>query len=374
MGKRGSTAAGSPAKRAKAEVTGRIRQVVKVLTDDELECEVPMQSREMLAKGAPSALRSAVEERHALQEKVLGHIKDTLADMSTKLTATKDKAEAAAAEATSVLEAAKAELNTATEALAEAQNALDASEEKLSETTKAMHAAEAEVRKANLGVKASQKAADNVEKEKIKFTSFAEKPEWKALMEGTCESEKERNKFIRHLVNQFGRLGAEDALLASAPAALAKGPEDRKSFDTMVIDSLLGVLKKGEEDSDTKLQEIATERATVDAEAVAKTGIFEKAKAELADQSEETSKLQAARDEKDAASKEVAKKVEEIASTADERGEERDTAAERLAEFAEVVQSLEVLAVRSLAPDPEPEPEAAEVPAEEAAKEAAAAA
>lgn len=369
MGKRASAAAGSPAKRAKAEVTARIKQVEKVLLDADLSSEVPMESREMLAQGAACALRSAVEERHAMQEKVLGYIQAVLSDMGSRLSDTKAAAEAASAEASSTLEASRDELSKAAEALSEAQKALDAQQERLSEASQALSAAEAELKRAGQGVKASQKVTDGIEKEKAKYVDFLEKPEWKSLMAGEYESDKERNKLVQKVVSQFQRLGAEDALLASAPAALSKKPEERQGFDTMVLDSLVAVLKEGEKACDGRLQEVAEQRAGLDAEAAAKTTFHAESLTAWEAESDEASKRKAVVKEKECGKADCEAKVGEHTMAVEARGEERDAAEEAVAGFAEVVQALDFLAARSLAPPPEPEPEAAAAdpaPAEEA--------
>jgi len=330
---------------------------------------VPMESREMLAQGAPCALRSAVEERHEMQEKVLGHIRAVLSDIGSRLAATKATAEAAATEASSTLEASRGELSKAAEALSEAQKALDAQEEKLSSAKEALSAAEADLKTSGRTVNASQKLTDSIEKEKAKFVDFLEKPEWKGLMAGEYESDKERNKFVQKVVSQFQRLGAEDALLASAPAALVKKPEERQGFDTMVLDSLVAVLKQGEKTCDGRLQVVAEERAGFDAEAAAKATSHAGALAAWEAEAAEASTRKAVVKDKETGKADCEAKAEEHTTVVQTRGEERDVAEEAATSFAEVVQSLDYLASRSLAPQPEPEPEAAEAdpaPTEEA--------
>jgi len=326
-----------------------------------------MASREMLARGAGRALCSAVEERHGMQERVMGYIRAVLSGIGSRLADTKAAAESAAAEASVALEASRGELSKAVDTLTEAQKALDTQEEKLSEAKQALSAAEAELKRANQGVKASQKVTDGIEREKAKFVDFLEKPEWKALMAGECESDKERHKLVQKVVSQFQRLGAEDALLASAPAALSKKPEERQGFDTMVLDSLVAVLKQGEKACDSRLQDVAQERTGLDAEAAAKATCHADSLAAWEAEGDEASKRKAVVKEKESSRAECEAKVEQLTAVAQERGGERDAAAEAVAGFAEAVQSLDYLAARSLAPPPEPEPEAADpAPAEEA--------
>merc|ERR1719195_200664 len=79
-----SPAKGAP-KRAKAELEGafaaKVDAVVAALRNEAFASAVPTGVRQMLSLGAPAALQTSKEERHEMQEKVLGRIREALADI-----------------------------------------------------------------------------------------------------------------------------------------------------------------------------------------------------------------------------------------------------------------------------------------------------
>lgn len=370
--------AASPSKKARVEsIAPKVKAVVQALMDEDLDCEVPMNARLMLAKGAPAALGTVVEERHKVQEDIMSYIREVLADVNSKLVAGLDEKKKAIEKEATDLEAARSVVATDAAAVEEAEKVVKEQEDKLAEGKKAVHAAELEVKQLEQGQKANRKARDAAEKDKTKYTSIVERPEWKALIDGTWETDKEAHKFVKTLGTAFQKVGTEEALLVSAPAALTKKPEARGSFDAMVIDSLKAVVKAGEDTAQVTLSEIDKEAAALGEQAAAKTEVAEKSRAVRDGQAEELAKLQATLDEKVTTKATDEAGAEKCAAAVDERTALCAEAEARLASFTEVVESLEFLASRSSAP-PEPEAPAADAatpaPADAAAAPAEAAA
>merc|ERR1719245_1415213 len=64
----------------------------------------------------------------------------------------------------------------------------------------------------------------------------------KPLIEGVLTEPKELKMATTKLTKDMLKLGAESALMVSVPAVLAKKPEERQGFDTMVLASFKKVL------------------------------------------------------------------------------------------------------------------------------------
>merc|ERR1719356_1572394 len=66
----------------------------------------------MLAKGAPAALGTVVEERHKVQEDIMSYIREVLADANSKLVAGLDEKKKAIEKEATDLEAARSVVAT----------------------------------------------------------------------------------------------------------------------------------------------------------------------------------------------------------------------------------------------------------------------
>jgi len=376
MGKRGATVgSGSPAKKGRhgvsADVQSKIGVIVAALEDDSLQSEVTMGARQMLAKGAPAALATVVEERHQLQDVVMGHIREAFADIASRL-----EAKAAAAKETSeaqkaVLAEHTAKVQAASSELEVASGATQVEAEKLAAEQEALTAAEREVKLVETQQKANAKERAAIEKEKSKYTGI-EEGTLKPLVEGGFATEKEAQKAINKLVKDLEKMGAESAMMVSLPPVLLKKPEERKGFDNMVLDSVKGILTTAIATVDAKFVDVDAKAAELETERADKATVVEKAQAARASQDAAWQAAKAASGDKANAKAEVDTAAEMCRLELEERCETASGADADLKAFAAVDEALAALAARSSAPPPEEAPQAAtETVTEEAVAAAA---
>lgn len=357
-----------------ADVRSKISVVVAALEDDSLDSEVPMGARKMLAEGAPSALATVVEERHPLQDVVMGHIREAFADIASRLeskvVAAKETSEAqsaALAEQTTQLQAASAELEVA-------EKAAQVEAEKLAAEEETLAAAEKEVMGVETQQRANAKERAAIEKEKSKYTGI-EEGTLKPLVEGGFATDKEAQKAVNKLVKDLEKMGAESAMLASVPPVLLMKPDERKGFDNMVLDSVKGVLTSTISTVDAKLAEVEAKAVELLTENEGKAAVVEKAKAARDGQEAAVTSAQAVAADKMAAKQTSQSAVDTCNAELQERQDTVSATEADVVAFAEVSEALAFLAAQSSAPPPEEAPPAEAPPAEaEAATEAVAAA
>jgi len=348
-------------------VKSKIGTIIAALQEPGLSSEANDATRAMLAEGAQSAFAAAVEDRHPMQETVATYIKEVISDIAQRLAVVAAEGRQAVATADSELELHKAQSQVALDELEEAKarivaksGALDGASFTLGECLQAIASSDAEQL-------AHASERDKLDKEQSKFKA-EEEEELKAFLDqgpAVGGSEKEAKKAMEKLMKEFGKLGAEPALLAAAPPVLFKTPEERAGFDSHVLDSLKALLTQRLGDVAQQLQANAAAAAALVPDATAKAAAGEQATAarDLA-----AAELEAA--EKTAGDKQVAlvtaqTNLENSELAAEAKREVVASADKEVEAFGEVVAILEFLVSRSSAPAP-----VEEAPVVEAAPEA----
>merc|ERR1719401_110198 len=102
----------------------------------------------MLALGAPAALQTSREERHGMQEKVVGHIREAFADISDRLGVKVVEARAGVEKQTTSLEGLQVQLQAVTAELTEAEGAVTEQGENVQAWFEPLSTAEQELRAA----------------------------------------------------------------------------------------------------------------------------------------------------------------------------------------------------------------------------------
>lgn len=366
MGKRaGAAGSGSPSKRSRpagnADVLAKIGKIVAALEDESLQSEVPMGVRQMLARGAPAAMGTVVEERHTLQDVVMGHIREVFSDIASRLAAKVIAAKEASEAQADTVEAQRVQLQAVSAELEAAEKLCCDESEKLKGEEATLKDAQKEAAQVTSNQKTNAKHRSSVEKEKSMYAGI-EEGTLKPLIEGGFATEKEAQKAINKLVKDLERIGAESAMLVSVPPVLRKKPEERKGFDDMVLDSVKGILKGALDAADAKLAPIDTEAQELEVEAKVKAEVVEKAQAARDSQRSTLQAAEAASAEKRAAKQAMQKTLASSQVQMTERnfsvcGEESARYS-----FDEVIPTLDFLSARSNAA-PTTEEATAEKPA-----------
>jgi len=241
-------AAPSPAKFAKHDASaakggqGALPSILSALrTPALMPKEMPAKVLEMLAVGAPFALRAAVGERHETQATVVGQLREVLEEATGELAGSLTEAQAAADANNAEAEASAAKSASLAEEIEGLDKAIEAQMQAVGDKREAVRAAEKELKAKEAAHKSALKDQDNFTKQQESFKAIG-RDGLDVLVEGSAPSEKDAKKVCNKLMKDMEKLGAEPSLLASAPAVLLKPKDQRQGFDTMVIDSLRGAL------------------------------------------------------------------------------------------------------------------------------------
>lgn len=379
MGKRAAAPAGAAWKRQRG--TGpksKINTIIAALQDADLISEAPEVSRAMLARGATDALYSFVEDRHPMQETISGYIKEILDDMSGRLQRQVEEAKKASSTVEADLELHKAQLQVAKDELEEAKAAIGTKTGALDEKKQALQECEVAIASFEAEQGQVQKEKDSLEKEQAKYKDI-EEGLLKALLEqGSAAggSEKEAKKSCEKLMKEFGKLGAEPALLAAAPPVLLKGPEARHGFDAHVLDSLKTILADRLGDVAKRLEENAAATEAKAPEAATKREAGEKAKTEADAAQGELDASEEAAAEKEVSLAKAQSLLEATEASVEEKRASITAAQQEVEAFDEVLACYTFLHGRSKEPAaeetaaPEAKQQEAEAPSEAAAAEA----
>lgn len=364
MGKRGATSVAIPAwkrHRSGTTVRAKILAVAAALEDGAIAADAPEAARKMLAAGAPKALGSTVEQRHIMQETIVGHIRESLLDSSNRLATLAADARRTADGTASEVIASKAQCQAAHDDVLEGSKELEAKHLALQEAKVTAQEAAQELDKVKHSEEVLSKAKEIIEKEQAKYRLSVD-GDMKVLLEQGSEAE-DAQKISNRLVKELAKLGAESALQAAAPTALLKKPEERQGFDAHVVQSCQDLLNGRLADIAARLQAKEAEIADFQPNLTAKTEAVTHAVAVE----------NAANDAAEAA----ATKLVQLQAAATEKQEEMQTAEEslkghelaaveaeaELEAFQEVVGCLEFLASRSnVVAAPEEEVEGEMVP------------
>jgi len=320
----------------------------------------------MLAEGAHAALSGYAEDRHPIQTRMVGFMKEVLNDISTRLC---DKAETERKEKV-LLEAEvgneKAQVQIVTDEVAAAKEVVAAKAEEL-RTLKATLAEceQAEALLASDEVSVNRRR-DQLNKEKGKFTDV--KDNLQVLIDDGISaggSAKAAKALLNKFLKQITALGAEPALLAAAPPVLLRKPEEREGFDTCVMESLQNILAERLDGVQKSLDEIAAQVEQKLPEKTAKAEATAKAKAALDDAKSQLDAVEEAASDKEVALVKATTKAEEIEKDIEAKAIAIEAANAETNAFAEVLAIFKEVAERCAAEPAEKVEPAAELEAKE---------
>lgn len=291
MSKRASSASGNDAKRAKRDLDQKVESIVGALADDTFPHDVPETARSVLAIGVRASLQSTVEERHVIQDEILGLARGTLNGMleglKSKAQEDRGKAESLSAQ-TAVL---RTDLQILTAEVENTGSASDALAEKSAQSAQAHADKEMVVSEAESALSLLAKGRSKLEAEKGKHQDLSERlekliggsnaaeaaAEAAAAADGEAEAkseaqiekerakrEKESQKALTKMVADFHKLGAESTLMVAVPNVLQKKPEERRGFDGLVVTGLRDFVADKVRGVDEHLSENAAETSKAD--------------------------------------------------------------------------------------------------------------
>eukprot|EP00449_Zooxanthella_nutricula_P015193 CAMPEP_0198537296 /NCGR_PEP_ID=MMETSP1462-20131121/43645_1 /TAXON_ID=1333877 /ORGANISM="Brandtodinium nutriculum, Strain RCC3387" /LENGTH=218 /DNA_ID=CAMNT_0044267281 /DNA_START=56 /DNA_END=709 /DNA_ORIENTATION=- len=199
-------AAPSPAKAAKhASPTAgaqedRLPSVVGALTTPSLMPRAtPAKVLEMLAVGAPFALRAAVEDRHKVQATVVGQLKEVFAEATGELAGHLAEAQAAADAKNAEVEASAAKTVAFTEEIEGVEKAIEEQLKAVGDKSEAARTAEKEHKAKEAAHKSALKDQANYTKQKESITAIGTDG-LDVLVEGEALPEKDAKKVCNKLM------------------------------------------------------------------------------------------------------------------------------------------------------------------------------
>lgn len=283
--KRGARGTGRPAtKRAKQNpITAKVKELIKFLEDDEAtEVPGPESCREGILAAAPHALGfgAAIDERHAMQAKVVTIVGEVLDASETKwvnrlkvATAAWENGKNEQATKDAALEATKGRLTAAKTAVDEAKAQLQT--DIASENT------------ARTNLKAATAEVDNFDS--IQAGKEKEKEEYASLYKDVflvlkvAEGDKKPEKAqLNSLTTKLRKLKVDDSLLSAVAPALSKKPPERGTFDDMVVSQVEDSMKQHVASLEDDLNNGAATKSRKEAEKDAAQDVMEKAEAKRA--------------------------------------------------------------------------------------------
>jgi len=348
MGKRGATSVAVPAwkrHRSGTTVRAKILAVVAALEDGAIASEAPEIARKMLAAGAPKALGTTVEQRHTMQETIVGHIREALLDSSSRLAARAADARRTADGTASEVITFKAQFQAANDDVDEADKDLEAKHLALGEASGKVSEAKEELRKGKHSEEVLAKEKDAIEKEQAKYRGIVD-GDLKVLLEHGSEA-KDATKISDRLVKELVKLGAESALQAAVPSAMLKKPEERQGFDGHVLQSCQDMLNGRLHDIAARLEAKVAEITALQPDLTVKSDALAQAEAVHASASAATDAAVAKLDQLRAAATDKHQELQTAEASLQEHQHAADELEAETAAFQEVVACLEFLASRS---------------------------
>lgn len=192
--------------------------------------------RRMLVAMLPQGLLVPVDQRHEVQAQTVKMVQEVFEDVQAKMQAEIDAEAAKLAE----VEDSKSELESrASEteaALASATEVMEAKTASLAEASKAMLAAKAE-----LAEKEQEQTAGDADVKKTQADKdgidAALSEDFRKLRDGDVEAGQAKAHY-EVLAALAAKLGMDESLLTALPTCMMKRPEERGSFDAMVVAQL----------------------------------------------------------------------------------------------------------------------------------------
>lgn len=240
------------------ENSAKLRRVVVALEDPNLPCGVPDAVRQMLAVGAPEAVRYVIERRHKAQSAVCTHVQECMEEIQAHMTGKVEHEKLAASQDESEMQSLQSQLALADAAVTEAAAAVELRKSELKETQGPVDSTTKIWSQASHATVAPGAQKKQLERTAAGHSKFDEGP-FKLVFDGTCENAKELKKASDSVSKAFLLMpDIEEALIVAAPGAMAKSASERGNFDNMVMTSLKGKLTE-------RSQALAVEMADVDA-------------------------------------------------------------------------------------------------------------
>lgn len=321
----------------------KFRVVMKALQDEELESPgIPMAARKMLADGArPWLGKEPGDELHELQEKLLGQIRVTFSLIASGMDShAQDKVRAVEIR-TSELMGLEAQLQGASNVLAQADAQLQARRMKVSKAEEKVNGSQVTDKEFEERKKARAKEVQVHENELKHYASVEES--LKILVEGTCQT-KDQKKVCDKFMKELQKLGPEPALTAALPMVLAAKPEERKSFDHMVLDGVKDLLRKTTEAVQSKLDSAKEAVDKFKHEADAHIAASVKLYSDLDDEKRELKQADELRKDRAEAIASLKTQAENCRKLLGETTKSSEASKATRANFAEVQEALESLA------------------------------
>jgi len=346
--KRGSSSPrqGKKAARIDADISAKTTAIEHVLKSDDLPTAVPQSSRIMLAAGASYALCTVVEERHPMQVTLINNIYEVFNEIANGVKTNIAEATAEVDSKNKELETLNKQIEATSSDLNQATEGSNIAMQNLSVKEVAVRDAESRAKEEHAKRKANGKEKENLDKEKAKYTAI-EDGNLKSLIEGLI-AEKEVKKACAKLVKDMEKVGTDEALLASVPHVLTMRPENRKGFDTMVIDSVRADIADRQKKVDEKISVNLQAAAEIAEEVTAADQAAETARKEETEAEDSLKKANDLVAEKSNDSQLGAAAVEECQQTIASLQHKRTTAQEAAGSFQEVFDGLDFLVKRTL--------------------------
>jgi len=226
--------------------------VMQALQDEELESPgIPMAARKMLAEGAKPWLRNVMKNGlHELQKRIISQIRETFSMIASCIDSKVEDQVRTVEMKMSELKGLETQLQEALKDLAQADAQLEDRREKQSKAEKQVNGSQV----ADKEFKERQKArAKDVQLSQNEWKHHASvEGKLKLLVEGACPIEDQR-KACDKFMNELQKLGLEPSLRIALPMVLERKPEERTSFDLLVLDGVKDILCKTMEAVESKL-------------------------------------------------------------------------------------------------------------------------
>jgi len=210
-----------------------------------------MAARKMLAEGAKPWLRNVTKNGlHDLQERVLSQIRETFSVIASCIDSKVEDKVRTVEMKMSELKGLETQLQEALKVLVQADAQLEDRREKQLKAEEQVNRSQV----ADKEFKERQKArAKDVQLSQNEWKHHASvEGELKLLVEGTCPVE-DQKKACHKFMNELQKLGPEPSLRITLPMVLERKPEERTSFDLLVLDGVKDILCKTMEAVESKL-------------------------------------------------------------------------------------------------------------------------
>mmetsp|Transcript_55356 Transcript_55356/g.110010 ORF Transcript_55356/g.110010 Transcript_55356/m.110010 type:complete len:395 (-) Transcript_55356:143-1327(-) len=320
----------------------QFRAVIQALQDEALESPgIPMVARTMLAEGARPWLKNVTNDGlHDLQKQILGQIRETFNSIASGMDTNIEDRRRDVKTKTSELSDLEAQLQDAFRLLAQADAQIEVSREKQLKAEQQVNWSQANDKAFKERRRERAKEVQMLHNE-LKHCAAVEEG-LKPLVEGTCPIE-DQKKVCDRLMEELQKLGSDAALLVALPMVLDKKPDERKSFDLIVLDGVKDVLRKTMETVESKLSAANEAIDGVNQEADAHTAASIKLYSDLDDEIREVQMAEEVRKDRAAAIKSLENQAEDCRNLLGASAKSSEASKAIREKFSEVQNDLESL-------------------------------